>query len=628
MRPFQPSIALISAAVALLSLLSPAAHAQASSAPPFVMAGAWGNFFFPPTLIGGEVGTQINLETIDLPKLRGQVFVEKALHATLAGTINTPSAAIPDSLNTVPVDHPSETTTGDSSPGSSSEASSPIVLLSSPVDHIQVEGSLSIDPENISALTTPYEHRALSLVEIQTLGQALSKWVQDHKHQPCNVYVGLQPDTPQTAPVLVYKLVPLSVGKLTIGDGKYFKARAIRRQLGIKENQAINLDRLERTIRQIQSNPDLKLETTLEPVEYSNDVNVSINIADSRPYHLINFFNNYNLNVFGQHFLGSVFVHNNITGSGDSLLVSPIFSRKGQGVISRYEYPLNNRGTRLFMEYSFVHAKPEGKAYDGFGEFGNLHVFTPGISQILYDKKNTRVMADLAFNFKNSVAYSHSTAIEREQIRDIRFGVQWDRDDAHGNTATRHEFGVGIPLFGASLNRAPLLSNPNGGSQFFRYTGSVVRTQSLPWGSEGIVQAVYNVTSNSMNSFDQWGPGGAFLGRGYRESFVGGDTGVLVTAEWHVPCFFIPKRWKLPGSEETLRNSIKLVAFADYTQTHLNNQAAGVEKDFVFVGTGLGIRANLNKYLTGRIDFAMPLVRQLTFNQTPRIHFGLQSALF
>lgn len=323
-------------------------------------------------------------------------------------------------------------------------------------------------------------------------------------------------------------------------------------------------------------------------------------------------------------------VHNNITGNGDNLLFSPIFSRKGWGIVTRYELPVGSYGTRLFTEYTHVSASPTGAGFGSYDYSGQVNVFTPGVLQILYDNHNMRVSTDLAFNIMQSDgnAFNDTVDVERKQIRSLRYGVQLDRDDSSGNTSLRNEVGWGLDVFGGTTNASEKLSNPGGGTNFIRYTASLARAQNLPWGTQGLFQAIINLTPNSMNSFDQWGPGGTFLGRGYRESYVGGDSALLLTSEWRTPFFFFPKSWKFPKSEDAWRDRINMVFFLDYSQTHLNNQEGDdIDPTEQFLGTGAGLRINFSKYLTGRIDLAFPILRPTPFSQEPRIHFGLQSAI-
>jgi hemolysin activation/secretion protein len=133
---------------------------------------------------------------------------------------------------------------------------------------------------------------------------------------------------------------------------------------------------------------------------------------------------------------------------------------------------------------------------------------------------------------------------------------------------------------------------------------------------------------DSLYTFDQFGAGGFYFGRGYKEQYYGADSALYASTEWQVPLKFLPKSLKVLGTDEPLNENIKLVTFLDYTATHLNKQAASEASTEQYMGTGIGIRAKLSKYVEGRLDLGIPLLQQSPDGVNPRLHFGVTSLLF
>jgi hemolysin activation/secretion protein len=128
-------------------------------------------------------------------------------------------------------------------------------------------------------------------------------------------------------------------------------------------------------------------------------------------------------------------------------------------------------------------------------------------------------------------------------------------------------------------------------------------------------------------SAEQFQAGGAFTVRGYREGQVVGDSGIVLSGEWRVPAFIIPKTWKIPHTEYILRDNVQFVSFVDYGGINVNRPAAGVNRNDNLLGVGIGLRAKLTRFVTGRLDLAFPLFSQLDDNAA-RLHFGIESNIF
>lgn len=107
-----------------------------------------------------------------------------------------------------------------------------------------------------------------------------------------------------------------------------------------------------------------------------------------------------------------------------------------------------------------------------------------------------------------------------------------------------------------------------------------------------------------------------------------GDSGLVVSAEWRVPCYLFPKSWKVPYTEDSLRKNVELLTFLEYGFVHTNNAPADSEATEQILGTGVGIRAKLSRFMDARLDVGFPLVREMPYGLRPRLHFGIESNLF
>jgi hemolysin activation/secretion protein len=483
-----------------------------------------------------------------------------------------------------------------------------------------------LTPKDLEHSTQGLINTPLDIKALQLAGGGLSNrclkagWV-------CQSQVNLSDDN--TA--LHIKLTPVRVKSLVIEEGKYVKKRALKHQLHVPIGEPLRLTRLQHQLQWINDNPDTPVEASLSNVDYSPEnpeTTVTINISEDKyPLHVGTFFNNIGINQNGLYFYGGGAVHNNILGFGDTLGVTGVGTNRGSwGIFSHYEVPVNSHGTRLYAEYGFVDAPPRTWGFEDFNyNVARASQVSVGVKQVLKQWEHTRLSADLNFDAKQAKTHDDGADLELEYIRQLRLGVQVDRDDSSGNTSFRNEVAWGLDVLGASLGPDPRISV--GDSQYSRWTGTLTRSQQLPWGTDAIISISGQLSPDHLSSTEILGAGGTLATRGYREGLYLGDNGIFVSAQWNIPAFFIPKDWKLPRTDISLRDNIQLVTFVDYAFLHQNRQGPGGDPDEHVLGVGVGIRAQLSKYFDLRFDIAQPVFRQDGFGSATRFHFGLNSTI-
>jgi hemolysin activation/secretion protein len=577
----------LAASISLLTVIYAQRADALSDAPKPATGNALAQFYLPHLNNAANYGPIVQLAPTEIKHIPHPVFIDKALSEKL----NTPEGLTVSHINV--------------------DSDTPFVL----------KGSTR------SELTQAYLNTPLTTEQVQEMAGKLNNACLNADYA-CSVTVNLTEDVSDSLTVFVKAL---ELNELKIEEGRYFKERAIRPFLSLEANQPIHLSRLQRQVRQLQSNPDLVLEVEMQPVEFSHKSNVVIKVAeDKHPLHVSAFFNNLNLNVYGNYFYGGGVVHNNIFGFGDTLTLTGVgASRNGYGFFGRYETPINAHGTRLFTEGGIVNAAPKTPLFSSFDyNVARAYLWSLGVKQILWDKNQTRLAADATFDIKQMRTQESQQDLEREQFRQLRFGLQLDRADKTGTTTLREEVGWGLDVLGATLSGSEKASTDRAGGQYVRFTTTASRIQQLPWGTEGVFLGSFQYSPDHLPFMEQYFGGGTFTGRGYREGLIGADTLAFASAQWNIPAFFIPKSWHVPKTSISLRDNIKVILFADYLWAHLNSLTPGADSSEQLLSVGAGLRAKLSKYCNARLDVAFPVLREFDFSQKPRLHFGIESAIF
>ncbi len=215
-------------------------------------------------------------------------------------------------------------------------------------------------------------------------------------------------------------------------------------------------------------------------------------------------------------------------------------------------------------------------------------------------------------------AYDGSTRLfettnANEHIRTVRVGATYDLADSYrGINIVDVEIAQGLNGLGASSAGDPNLSRVNGRPDFSKLTLYAARLQWLAerWTLLAAMNAQYS--SCDLLAPELFSFGGAQFGRGYDPSELVGDDGAAMKVELRYT--------------NTLENGFAYTGygFYDLGVVRLRTPEA-LDASTSAASTGLGLRFNLGRYLSGFVELAKPLTKLVVAegNRNPRGYFGL-----
>lgn len=108
----------------------------------------------------------------------------------------------------------------------------------------------------------------------------------------------------------------------------------------------------------------------------------------------------------------------------------------------------------------------------------------------------------------------------------FRLGQEYIKREVSGAWAFRSQFNLGVNIFGATDNEAPV---PDG--QFFSWLGQVQRVQVFNSSNFLVIQGNIQLTPDSLLPSQQFVIGGGQSVRGYRQNVRSGDNGLIFSLE-------------------------------------------------------------------------------------------------
>jgi hemolysin activation/secretion protein len=101
--------------------------------------------------------------------------------------------------------------------------------------------------------------------------------------------------------------------------------------------------------------------------------------------------------------------------------------------------------------------------------------------------------------------------------------------------------------------------------------------------------------------------GGITNVRGYPSAEAVGDQGYTTTFEWSCPLYLLPKDINVPFSKVKIYDALRIVTFYDWGRVHLKRPTDTQDKNKSLSSAGCGVRFNLPKSLSVRVEVAWPL---------------------
>ena len=126
----------------------------------------------------------------------------------------------------------------------------------------------------------------------------------------------------------------------------------------------------------------------------------------------------------------------------------------------------------------------------------------------------------------------------------------------------------------------------------------------MPFDSYAVINSQIQIASHTLPSSEQIQIGGLDSVRGYPEGEYLADAGGNVNFDWVLPMYLIPKDWKLPNSDRSLRHQIEPVFFFAAGGGKLKKVLPGEKRDRMLLGFGGGLRINLFKATSLRLEWA------------------------
>ena len=280
-----------------------------------------------------------------------------------------------------------------------------------------------------------------------------------------------------------------------------------------------------------------------------------------------------------------------------------VFSEGTRAANAIYTRSLGRSGTKMNLLYSTNAVKVTKGDYKDMIK-GHANSYAIGFTQPLVVNETTRTELSLDYTRQNSktdfMVLGNRFNIVDDSVQDFTLGFAMTNYGASHVLYQKHSYVRG---YSERTPSSMLEDSQNFG--FYKFNGLY---QKLYAGGQMInlrADAQWS-GSEGMVSSRQFYMGGMYSVRGYKENFLGGDSGFTFSAEYSIP---------------VINRNTNAFTFFDYGHVYGNGQSD--DQHSILASLGLGIRSTINQYCSASLTLGVPLQRSFVADEVSktRLHF-------
>lgn len=487
------------------------------------------------------------------------------------------------------------------SPGLAQESVEDVMVK---VHTLRLSGNKTLPSSEFQDILSGYQDRLLSIEDIRKIAEAVVARYREHDYMTVSAYL---PEQDLTDGELEIAVVEAKLGKVTVEGNKYYDTSYISwmiqpalehsRQTG----ELLKRSEVERQLLLLNDTMDLNVRSIVKEGGREGEVDLVLQVEDSRPTHFTIDYNNLGARSTGRNRLGGLFEWGNFTNRGDVMAVryveSSLLNADVEGLnllYARYMTPLNNDGTYFDVSYANS-AFQVGQELEILDIRGRADVLRAGVRHNLLRSGDANVDFEAAFAYQDIENTILGTTFSKDELREIILGVSADWASGEGrNYAGFHLTQDMGPLLGGNPPDDPLASRGAGGG-FTKLNLDLSRVQRINDWSYLILRGSQQTAFAPLPYAEQMGLGGISSVRGFLQSSYLGDSGYNVSGELR----FAPL--------ESDRQLFEVGAFIDHGAAYVKRPQPGEIPNLALTGAGVTFQFRLPEETYLRADLAWPL---------------------
>ncbi|NJM48945.1 MAG: ShlB/FhaC/HecB family hemolysin secretion/activation protein [Alkalinema sp. RU_4_3] len=469
------------------------------------------------------------------------------------------------------------------------------------VDRFQILGSTVFDQWELANITQPYEGRRLTLEEMQTAADAVTRYYLDHGYLTSRAILADQ--TLQSGTIKL-QILEGKLADITIqGDTKLPK-NYVRQRLLRAGRQPLNQEALESQLQLLRTDPLFDaVEGVLRDGTAPTETNLDVKVQPARPQFATLSLDNHGSPTVGRITLSALTGIQNATNHADTLSLGLVRSAGTQLYNLTYQRPLNpNQGTLTFriapVTYRVTQSDLQTLNITGTGNLYNLTLRQPLTRQITQEFALTAGITQ-----RSGKTLIADTLIDENGTTTLHLGQDWLKRDKKGLWTAKTQLNLG-----KAKN-----TTDNTTDTFLTWTGQIQRIHKLSKKQTLTAELNWQWAPNALPPAQQFTLGGFQSLRGYPSSFLSGDGGLTLTLTNQITL------------QKTRKGDprLQIAPFLDFGTLWQAIPPTVPTQNPLFLSSGLTLTWNPRQNWTLSADLALPLSKtNLETPPTPTLYLN------
>ena len=466
---------------------------------------------------------------------------------------------------------------------------------------IVTDPSAVLTDAELDAIIKPYEGQQVKLSDIYDIVEKINALYNEKGYVTCRAFLPPQTITEGTVKLL---LVEGRTGTATVSGNKYTKAKYITNRLHLARGEIANVKELNKDLLLFNATNSTQLRIMMKAGTEPGTTDYEITAYEPKRDTWTLFEDNAGSYTSGEYRTGLFFNTKSLSGNCDAFSLGTVYSQGTRAANAMYSRSLGRSGTKMNLLYSTNAVKVVKGGYEDMIK-GHANSYAIGFVQPVLVNETTRSEVSLDYNRQNSKTDWLTPRINMvdDKVQDVTLGYSLTNYGASHVFYQKHSYVRGYSKQEADMGTGSEPSNKHFG--FYKFNGMYQKLYQAGqmWNLRADAQWS---GSDGMVSSRQFYMGGMYSVRGYKENFLGGDSGFTFSAEYAVP---------------VINKNTSAFTFFDYGHVYGNGQSD--DQHHILSSVGLGLRSTINQYISASLTLGIPLQREFvseTASRT-RLHF-------
>lgn len=464
------------------------------------------------------------------------------------------------------------------------------------LNDIIVDKSDVLSSEEVQAVTASYIGKEVSIQDLYAIVEQINELYSKKGYMTCRAY--LAPQTIKGGVVHV-SVVEGKTGTVTVQGNDSTREDYIRNRVAIEEGKITNISDVNKDLLRFNATNDAQLRIAMKAGETYGTTDYVITAYEPQQQVFGLFSDNAGSETSGLYRGGMFWQDRSLTGVRDSLMMTSVFSEGTKSFGLSYSLPINRNGTKLGLNYSSNSVHITDGPLEDLDVKGHSYAYGISLTQPIMTTETVKSEIGLEYGYQNS--------------KTDFMGMHWIDDTVKGWSLffDQIDYGRTTIFYQKHAYRIGDYTDITDETQHFgKYYFNTLYQKAFPSGQMLTARLDGQLSSTQyLPSAEQFYIGGMYSVRGYTESLLGGDSGVMGSVEYTVP----------------LTSSKKTNAYIFLDGGRVWGESA--YDDTLLVGTGFGIKTAIGDHMSVNVGMGFPLIRTINDEEQSRarVHFSFNS---